>query len=136
MGRAKSSSWSELVRLSEACAEQVAVAFRRQSWRRQDDTERRIAEAHQLVQMGEIAFVRQALEGAGLAPGTRATLDILRDPARRPNLPRNQCPTFQPMLAFPDWMRHLTKTHGTAIGARSRSSNGAPFVHSLDASRL
>ena len=32
--------------------EQAAVAFRR----RKDDTERRIAKAHQLVQMGEISF--------------------------------------------------------------------------------
>ena len=30
----------------------------------------------------------QALEGAVLAPSTRATLDILRDPSRRPNLSR------------------------------------------------
>ena len=69
MGRAKSSSWSELVRLSEACAEQVAVAFRRLSWRRQDDTERRIAEAHQLVQMGEIAFVSTSPGRGGSGPG-------------------------------------------------------------------
>ena len=92
VGRSKSTSWSKLDRLSEACAEQAVVAFRRQSWRRQDDTERRIAEENQLMQMGEIAFVGQAMEGAVLAQGTRATLDILRDPGRRPNLHREPMP--------------------------------------------
>ena len=87
-----SGNWLELVMMSEVCSEQAAVAFRRQSRRRQDDTERRIAKAHQLVQMGEISFARQALEGAALAPGTRATLDVLRDPSRRPNLPREPVP--------------------------------------------
>ena len=60
--------------MSEVCSEQAAVAFRRQSRRRKDDTERRNAKAHHLVQMGQISFARHALEGAALAPGTRATL--------------------------------------------------------------
>ena len=38
-------NWLELVMMSEVCSEQAAVAFRRQSRRRKDDTERRIAKA-------------------------------------------------------------------------------------------
>ena len=45
-------NWLELVMMSEACTEQAAVEFRRQSRRRKDDTERRIAKAHKLVQNG------------------------------------------------------------------------------------
>ena len=38
--------------ISEARIEQAAVAFHRQPRRRKDDTERRIAKAHEQVQMG------------------------------------------------------------------------------------
>ena len=125
MGRAKSSSWSELVRLSEACAEQAAVAFRRQSWRRQNDTERRIAEAHQFVQMGAIAFVGQALEGAGLAPGTRATLDIFRDPARRPNLSREPMPDIPANVGVSELDETLEQnTLARQLGRRKRLRRG------------
>ena len=37
-----------------------------------------------LVHVGELSSARQALEGAALAPGTRATLDKLQDARRRP----------------------------------------------------
>ena len=38
--------------------------------------------------MGELSTARQALEGARLAPGNDETLQVLRDPEKRPPLPR------------------------------------------------
>ena len=43
-----------------------------------NDVEKRAAKALMMVQMGELSFARQALEGAELAPGTLATLAALR----------------------------------------------------------
>ena len=49
---------------------------------------RRVDRVDALVHMGELSFARQALEGATLAFGTEATLNALRDPAKRPPEPR------------------------------------------------
>ena len=49
-----------------------------------DILERRAERAAMLVQMGEISSGRLALEGAPLAPGSRATREALSDPVRRP----------------------------------------------------
>ena len=49
-----------------------------------DDVKRRAARALELVQMGELSAGRQALEGAAIAPGNDATLQMLRDPRKRP----------------------------------------------------
>ena len=40
----------------------------------------------------ELSAARQALEGAAVAPGTRATLNALKDPSRRPADPRDPLP--------------------------------------------
>jgi len=53
--------------------------------RRSGQTPEQAAErAHALVQLGEFSAVRQVLTSPGLAPGTPATLNELRNEARRP----------------------------------------------------
>ena len=53
---------------------------------------RRVDRADALVHMGELSSARQAFEGATLAPGMEATLNALRDPAKRPPEPRGPLP--------------------------------------------
>ena len=48
----------------------------------------RAERAHRLIQLGELSAARQALEGDPPAPGNNATLQLLRDPERRPAAPR------------------------------------------------
>jgi hypothetical protein len=55
--------------------------------------------ARQLVHQGELSAARQALTAGPLAPHTEATLQELRDPARRPAPPTCQQPPFGPMSA-------------------------------------
>ena len=66
--------------------------------------ERRVRRAENLVHVGELSSARKALEGAALAPGTRATLDKLQDARRRPPQPREPLPPeimgFQPATLF------------------------------------
>ena len=53
--------------------------------------------------MDELSSARQALEGAQLAPGDRATLNALRNPARRPpqlNPLPEELVMFQPQVKF------------------------------------
>ena len=45
-----------------------------------------------MVQLGEVSAGRQALEGASLAAGDQKTLNALRDPTRRPAVPRDSLP--------------------------------------------
>ena len=86
-------------------AEQAAIlSARRRRRERTGDVERRAARAVRFVQMGELSAGRQALEGAEVAPGTRRTLDKLRDPVRRPPEPREPLPqavsSARPAQAF------------------------------------
>ena len=74
-----------------ACNEKAASARHRQR-RGGDDVERRVRRAENLVHVGEFSSARQALEGAALAPGTRATLDKLQDARRRLPQPREALP--------------------------------------------
>ena len=53
----------------------------------EQELDRRAARALSLVQVGELSSGRQALE-----PGTRQTLEALRDPIRRPPVPRDPLP--------------------------------------------
>ena len=59
---------------------------------RTQDVEKRAAKVSMVVQLGEFSSAREALEGADLAPSTRATLAALRDPARRPEGSRDPIP--------------------------------------------
>ena len=78
-------------------------------------TERRIAKAHQLVQMGEISFAKQVLERAALVPGTRANFDILRDPSRSPNLPREPVPDIPANASSPATFGQLEDRQGVLL---------------------
>ncbi|CAK0888740.1 unnamed protein product, partial [Prorocentrum cordatum] len=50
----------------------------------------RCGRARELIRLGEVSAARQALTASAVAPGTQATLDELRDPARRLQQPREQ----------------------------------------------
>ena len=95
--------WDQLIRASEDCDERAAVSRRRRTRRAGNDIEVRAARADALVQVGELSSARQALEGAELAPGNRATLAALRNPDRRPShstrsvaTRAGQFPTYHP----------------------------------------
>ena len=45
-----------------------------------------------MVQLGEVPASRQALDGACLAPSDLKTLKALKDPTRRPPVPRDPLP--------------------------------------------
>ena len=68
------------------------MASRRRRRRSSDDVQRRAERAHALVQLGELSAGRQALEGASLAPGTDATYQALKNPLKRPPVPREPLP--------------------------------------------
>ena len=77
--------WAHLLATSIDCASRAAQASSCRSRRRDpDNLEARAARAEALTQMGELSAARLALEGAAVAPGTRATLAALQDPERRP----------------------------------------------------
>ena len=82
--------WISLLNDSANCAAQAKVAFVRARRRDRSDEATRAARAMSLVQVGELSAVRQALEGAALAPGNLATLRALADPAKRPLFPREE----------------------------------------------
>ena len=69
-----------------------------------DSVEKRARQALHMVQLGELSAGRQDLEGASLAPGDKKTLEALKDPDRRPALPRSSLPDdisqFTPVEEF------------------------------------
>ena len=70
--------WEELIRESQAIADEANTAMLRRRRRRQpDESERRAARAHSMVQMGDLSRGRAVLEAAELAPGTNETLEAL-----------------------------------------------------------
>ena len=84
--------WEELIR-EKAIADEASTAMLRRRRRRQpDESERRAARAHSMVQMGELSRGRAVLEAAELAPGTNETLEALRDPRCRPPRAREPIP--------------------------------------------
>ena len=85
--------WAELFRSSRKCAEDMANVNRRRQRRGHTDPDaKRLEKAMMLVQLGELSSARQALEGAELAPGTQTTLNALKDPSKRPPVPRDPLP--------------------------------------------
>ena len=78
--------WTQLLSASASCDSDAMVAKHRKRRRQtpEDDVKRRAARALSLVQMGELSAGRQALEGADIAPGNNATLQMLQDPRKRP----------------------------------------------------
>ena len=89
--------WRVFLVASRQCADEASVIQQRKRRRQRPDDElqRRAERALSLVQMGELSSGRHALEGASLAPGTRQTLEALRDPNRRPPLPRDPLPLIR-----------------------------------------
>ena len=122
-----SGRWTELLVASEACCQQAAISRRRQSRRVEDDITRRLDRADSLVHMGELSSARQALEGASLAPGTEATLNALRDPEKRPRVPReplprelvSHVPAFQFNLDADQFPRNVRSARRRAAGGPS-----------------
>ena len=78
--------WTQLLSASASCDSDAMVAKHRKRLRQmpEDDVKRRAARALSLVQTGELSAGRQALEGADIAPGNNATLQMLQDPRKRP----------------------------------------------------
>ena len=75
--------WASLLAASIDCASRAAQASSRRTRRRDpDNLEARAARAEALTHMGELFATRHALEGAAVAPGTRATLAALQNPER------------------------------------------------------
>ena len=114
--------WDRLIRASEDCDESAAVSRCRRIRRAGSDIGVRDARAEALVQVGELSSARQALEGAELAPGNRATLGALRDPDRRPSTQRDLLPpqwvNFQPATLFElDKVRFLKNPRSSRSGA-------------------
>ena len=109
-----------------------------------DSVEKRARRASHMVQLGELSAGRQALEGACLAPGDQKTLEALKDPDRRPALPRNSVPDdiaqFAPAeefsLAQDLFLANVRSARrGAAPGCRGhfqeiRCSNHCPAVQS------
>ena len=87
-------NWLYLLSANRKCDDEASVAVHRKRRRegQEGEMERRAARVHGFVQVGELSSGRQALEGASVAPGTRETLDSLRDRRRRPPLPRDPIP--------------------------------------------
>ena len=80
---------AQLVEASLDWSQMKAQSATRRRRREQKDELSRLAErALGFVQMGELSTARQALEGARLAPGNDETLQVLRDPEKRPPLLR------------------------------------------------
>ena len=81
--------WVQLVEASLEWSYFKAQSATRRWWREQkDDVSRQADRAFGFVQLGELSAARRVLEGARLAPGTEETLQVLRDPEKRPPLPR------------------------------------------------
>ena len=79
--------WAGLVVDSEDLTSQASTAHVRKRRRHHPDV--KAARAEKLAMMGELSAAHQALESTGVAPGDRNTLNILRNPARRPAAPRD-----------------------------------------------
>ena len=82
--------WCELVERSAVDAEIAHLAACKKRRRVKSGMEHRASRAFRCVLDGELSAGRQALEGAEVAPGTRETVDALRD--RRPTEPRDPLP--------------------------------------------
>ena len=93
-----SGAWLDLLEESQKVTHAAAQVRRRRNRRTEDDLTRRVSRAEALVH-GEVSSGRQALEGASLAPGSEATLNALKDPAKRPPEPRTPLPRISRILS-------------------------------------
>ena len=128
--------WSELLRVSTQSAEGASKAQSRKRRHRivEQELDRRASRALSLVQMGELSSGRQALEGASLAPGTRQTLEALRDPIRRPPVPRDPLP-HTVVGHMPD-VRFSLEEHRFAANLRSSRRGAAAGLSGMTTDHL
>ena len=84
--------WMDLLRLSLEVSEAASQLRSRRRRTQQDTVTKRVERAETLVCLGEISAARHALEGSPVAPGTKETLNALRDIDRRPPWPRGPIP--------------------------------------------
>ena len=85
-----------------------------------------------MVQLGEVSVGRQALVGASLAAGDQKTLNALRDPTRRPAVPRDSVPNDiaglepeEPFVLDQDNVRTVRK--GAAPGLSGMTADHLPL---------
>ena len=85
--------------------------------------------------MGELSSGRQTPESASLAPGTRQTLEALRDPIRQPRVPRDPLPptVVGHML---DEKFSLGREHRFAANLRSSRRGAAACLSGMTTNHL
>ena len=86
--------------------------------------ERQQAAAQAKISLGEMSRARRALMSSGLAPGTKATLDTLTDPARRPRVVAEPLPpealayrAHEPLTLDPHRLRSALRSAGRGSAA-------------------
>ena len=84
--------WNDMLSVSRLCNDQAATARRLGGRRAGDEEKRLLLLALALTQMGKLSSVRQALEGAAVAPSTEETHETLQDPSKRQRKPYEQLP--------------------------------------------
>ena len=93
----------------------------------------RARRAFHMIQLGEVSAGRQALEGASLATGDERTLKALKDPARRPPLPRDPVPhdiaQFEPGECFSLDQELFSKNVRTARKGAAPGPSGMTADH-------
>ena len=146
LGLFQDGQWVELVEMSFVSSVQ-AVNVRARARRRSkgDDIQKRVRRAFHMVQLGEVSAGRQALEGASLAGGDQKTLNALRDPTRRPAVPRDSVPDDiaglqpeEPFVLDQDMFLHNVRTarKGAAPGPSGMTADHLrPLVEHSGAAR-
>ena len=106
--------WWQMIEESRVCNWKAAASRHCGRRRRVDDVEQCATRAEMLIQLRELSAARQALEGAGLAPSSQATLDALEDARRRPPRTGEPLPpdllTQEPESVF-EFDEHLFNKH-------------------------
>ena len=110
----------------ECTSRGAQASSRRRRRANPDDQESRAVRAEALVQMGELSFARQALEGVAVAPGNEETRAALQNPERRPPclldpIPPdilNAAPIEPFVLDAEDFARNVRSAKRGAAGAR------------------
>ena len=127
--------WTQLLSARASCDSDAMVAKHRRQMP-EDDVKRRAARALSLVQMGELSAGRHALEGADVALGNNATLQMLQDPRKRP--PRTRLgdeivrAIMEHVAQSPFDLvekRFLSETSGLLVDGRQRGPSGMNADH-------
>ena len=115
------------------CDDDAAARRRKHRQQEGDNLERRAARAEMLVALGELSFARQALEGEEVAPGTRDTLEKLKDETKRRPFPRDPLPpeilNFSPRVPFSFDSGKFLKKSGQPRGVQQGGASGMTVEH-------